>query len=93
MTNTGTRYDVSRRAFIGGTAAFAGLPLLGAQPQKKGKEQPKGKDKPKAKEPEAVLPPNAPWETPSGDATPPVMARDGPAVRYIPTISKHRSPR
>ena len=75
MTNTGTRYDVSRRAFIGGTAAFAGLPLLGAQPQKKGKEQPKGKDKPKAKEPEAVLPPNAPWETPSGDATPPVMAR------------------
>ena len=75
MTNTGTRYDVSRRAFIGGTAAFAGLPLLGAQPQKKGKEQPKGKDKPKAKEPEAVLPPNAPWETPSGDATPPVMVR------------------
>ena len=75
MTNTGTRYDVSRRAFIGGTAAFAGLPLLGAQPQKKGKEKPKGKDKPKAKEPEVVLPPNAPWETPSGDATPPVMVR------------------
>ena len=75
MTNTGTRYDVSRRAFIGGTAAFAGLPLLGAQPQKKGNEKPKGKDKPKAKEPEVVLPPNAPWETPSGDATPPVMAR------------------
>ena len=75
MTNTGNRYDVSRRAFIGGTAAFAGLPLLGAQPQKKGKEKPKGKDKPKAKEPEVVLPPNAPWETPSGDATPPVMAR------------------
>ncbi len=75
MTNTETRYDVSRRAFIGGTAAFAGLPLLGAQPQKKGKEKPKGKDKPKAKEPEVVLPPNAPWETPSGDATPPVMVR------------------
>ena len=75
MTNTETRYDVSRRAFIGGTAAFAGLPLLGAQPQKKGPDRPKGKDKPKAKEPEAVLPPNAPWETPSGDATPPVMAR------------------
>ena len=75
MTNTGTRYDVSRRAFIGGTAAFAGLPLLGAQPQKKGKEKPKGKDKPKAKEPEVVLPPNAPWETPSGDATPPGMVR------------------
>ena len=75
MTNTGNRYDVSRRAFIGGTAAFAGLPLLGAQPQKKGPDRPKGKDKPKAKEPEAVLPPNAPWETPSGDATPPVMAR------------------
>ena len=66
---------MSRRAFIGGTAAFAGLPLLGAQPQKKGKEKPKGKDKPKAKEPEVVLPPNAPWETPSGDATPPVMVR------------------
>ena len=69
MTNTGIRYDVSRRAFIGGTAAFAGLPLLGAQPQKKGDGQSKGK------EPEAVLPPNAPWETPSGDATPPVMVR------------------
>ena len=66
---------MSRRAFIGGTAAFAGLPLLGAQPQKKGNEKPKGKDKPKAKEPEVVLPPNAPWETPSGDATPPVMVR------------------
>ena len=75
MTKLGTSFDLSRRAFIGGTAAFAGLPLLGAQPQKKGKEQPKGKDKPKAKEPEAVLPPNAPWETPSGDATPPVMVR------------------
>ena len=75
MTNTGIRYDVSRRAFIGGTAAFAGLPLFGAQPQKKGNEKPKGKDKPKAKEPEVVLPPNAPWETPSGDATPPVMVR------------------
>ena len=68
------RSGVSRRAFIGGTAAFAGLPLVGAPVQKpKGKspEQAKGKAKPPAPEP----PPNASWETPSGDATAPVLVR------------------
>ena len=78
MTKLGTSYDLSRRAFIGGTAAFAGLPLLGAQPQKqkgkvpaKGKPPQKGKAQPPAPEP----PPNAAWETPSGDATPAVLVR------------------
>ena len=61
MTKTGNRFDVSRRAFIGGTAAFAGLPLLGAAPQN-------GRT-------EAVCPPNAAWETVFGDATPAVLAR------------------
>ena len=68
------RSGVSRRAFIGGTAAFAGLPLVGAPVQKpKGKspEKAKGKAKPPAPEP----PPNASWETPSGDATAPVLVR------------------
>ena len=68
------RSGVSRRAFIGGTAAFAGLPLVGAPVQKpKGKspEKAKGKAKPPAPEP----PPNASWETPSGAATAPVLVR------------------
>ena len=44
MTNTEDIFDLSRRTFIGGTAAFAGLSLLGAQPQKqKGKVPAKGK--------------------------------------------------
>ena len=50
MTKLGTSYDLSRRAFIGGTAAFAGLPLLGAQPHKqKGKAPAKGKPQQKGK--------------------------------------------
>lgn len=68
------RSGVSRRAFIGGTAAFAGLPLVGAPVQKpngKSPEKAKGKAKPPAPEP----PPNASWETPSGDATAPVLVR------------------
>ena len=78
MTKLGTRFDLSRRAFIGGTAAFAGLPLLGAQPQKqKGKAPAKGKppQKGKAPPPAPEPPPNAAWETPSGDATPAVLVR------------------
>ena len=74
MTNTEDIFDLSRRTFIGGTAAFAGLPLVGAPVQKpKGKspEKAKGKAKPPAPEP----PPNASWETPSGDATAPVLVR------------------
>ena len=65
---------MSRRAFIGGSAAFAGLPLVGAPVQKqKGKplEKAKGKAKPQAPEP----PQEASWETPSGDATAPVLVR------------------
>ena len=61
MTKTGNRFDVSRRAFIGGTAAFAGLPLLGAAPQ--------------TGEAGTTCPPNAAWETVFGDATPAVLAR------------------
>lgn len=63
MTNTVNRLRVSRRAFLGGTAAFAGMPLFGAAPQKKGKGQAE------------VPPPNAPWETRNGDATPVVLVR------------------
>ena len=74
MTNNGKFLDVSRRAFIGGTAAFAGLPLLGAQPQK-GKAPKAGKAKGKVPPPAEELPPNASWETPSGDATPAVLVR------------------
>ena len=55
---------MSRRAFIGGSAAFAGLPLFGAVPQKQ-------KDIASAEEHSL----NSPWETPSGDATPPVLVR------------------
>ena len=65
---------MSRRAFIGGSAAFAGLPLIGEPVQKqKGKslEKAKGKAKPLAPEP----PQSASWETPSGDATAPVLVR------------------
>ena len=63
MKNFGTRFDLSRRAFIGGTAAFAGMPILEAAAQ----GQPGGSP--------AKPSPNAPWETPSGDATAPVMVR------------------
>ncbi|MBO4286600.1 MAG: DUF1549 domain-containing protein [Kiritimatiellae bacterium] len=62
MTDTETRFDVSRRAFIAGTVAFAGLPLFGAAPQK-------------APVQAEALPPDSPWETPSGDATPAVLVR------------------
>ena len=65
---------MSRRAFIGGTAAFAGLPLVGA-PAEKQKGKPLEKAKVKAKPPAPEPPPNAAWETPSGDATAPVLVR------------------
>ena len=74
MTNTEDIFDLSRRTFIGGTAAFAGLSLLGAQPQKqKGKVPAKGKGK--AQPPAPEPPQSAAWETPSGDATPAVLVR------------------
>ena len=61
MQKSGASIDVSRRAFIGGTAAFAGLPLLGAAPQNG--------------EAGTTCPPNAAWETVFGDATPAVLVR------------------
>ncbi len=61
MQKSGASVDVSRRAFIGGTAAFAGMPLLGAAPQNG--------------EADTTCPPNAAWETVFGDATPAVLVR------------------
>ncbi|MBP5511499.1 MAG: DUF1549 domain-containing protein [Kiritimatiellae bacterium] len=61
MTKAGIRFDVSRRSFIGGTAAFAGLPLFGVTGDKDGNAE--------------TRKPAAPWETPSGDASPAVLVR------------------
>ena len=79
MANSVKSPDMSRRAFLGGTAAFAGAPLFGAAPQG-GKTE------------ESVLQ-NAPWETVFGDATPAVLVRRLylDLAGRIPTVDEAKS--
>ena len=70
--------EISRRGFLGGTAAFAGTAAAALDvPNGSAKKAPKGAAKPQPKKPKSVpLPPEPPlYETADGRATPSVMCR------------------
>lgn len=79
MANSAKCHGMSRRSFLGGTAAFAGVPLFGVAPQGDKTE-------------ESVLQ-NAPWETVFGDATPAVLVRRLylDLAGRIPTVEEAKS--